>query len=340
MNGIDAVRLLVVDDQPIVVEQLRLMLEDSEIVALFVTESAKAVDTAIHFQPTVILQDLLMPVLDGFELIGRYRETLELRNVPIVVLSGSDDAEQKDFCFSIGANDYLVKLPHRVELLARIRYHSRAFRTSVQRDEAFHCLQVSQEQLGAANLLLQKINGLDGLTGIANRRKFDDDIAREWQRARRNGTSLALLMCDVDNFKHYNDTYGHLAGDECLKRIAAVLTELLKRPGDTAARFGGEEFAILLPDTTLDGALHLAKCCLRQILGLSIENRGVLPLEMITMSIGAAHLQPADHCSVTDLINAADRALYAAKHLGRNTVCAEHGQDHAIDAAAASAMQV
>jgi len=329
MNGIDTVRLLVVDDQPIVVEQLRLMLAGSEIIAEFVTESTRAVDMALLFRPTVIMQDLLMPVLDGLELIGRYRETLELRNVPIVVLSGNDDADQKDLCFSSGANDYLVKLPHRVELLARIGYHSRAFRASVQRDEAFHCLQVSQEQLGAANLLLQKINGLDSLTGIANRRKFDDDMAREWQRALRNGTSLALLMCDVDNFKHYNDTYGHLAGDECLKRIATVLTEQLKRPGDTAARFGGEEFAILLPDTDLDGALHLARLCLHQVQALAIENKGVLPMEMITMSIGAARMAPNDHCSVNDLIHAADCALYAAKHVSRNTVCASELQDRA-----------
>ncbi|MDO8312828.1 MAG: diguanylate cyclase, partial [Sideroxyarcus sp.] len=272
MNGHDAIRLLVVDDQPIIVEQLRLMLENNGFTTEFVTDSAAAVETAIQFQPTVILQDLLMPVLDGFELIGRYRETLELRTVPVIVLSGSDDVEQKELCFLIGANDYLVKLPHRVELLARIRYHSRAYLSNVERDEAFHCLRVSQEQLGEANLLLQKLNGLDGLTGIANRRKFDADIAREWQRALRNGTSLALLMCDVDSFKHYNDTYGHQAGDHCLKRIALVLTEQLKRPGDAAARFGGEEFAILLPDTSVDGAVHLAKLCLQQVQSLSIEN--------------------------------------------------------------------
>lgn len=321
MNGHDAIRLLVIDDQPIIVEQLRLLLENSGFTTEFVTDSAAAVETAIQFQPTVILQDLLMPVLDGFELIGRYRETLELRTVPVIVLSGSDDAEQKELCFLIGANDYLVKLPHRVELLARIRYHSRAYLSNVERDEAFHCLRVSQEQLGEANLLLQKLNGLDGLTGIANRRKFDDDIAREWQRALRNGTSLALLMCDVDSFKHYNDTYGHQAGDHCLKRIALVLTEQLKRPGDAAARFGGEEFAILLPDTSVDGAVHLAKLCLQQVQSLSIENKGVRPVEFITMSIGAAQILPGAPCTVTELIGAADRALYAAKHRGRNTVC-------------------
>lgn len=329
MNGSDAVKVLVVDDQPLIIDKLGLMMERTEILARFVTDSTIAVDAALAFEPTVILQDLLMPGIDGFELIARYRENLELQSVPIVILSGSDDAEQKELCFSIGANDYLVKLPHRVELLARIRYHSKAYQANILRDEAFRCLQVSQEQLSAANNMLQQLNGLDGLTGIANRRKFDDDIAKEWQRAQRNGASLALLMCDVDSFKQYNDTYGHLAGDECLKRIAAALTVQFKRPGDTVARFGGEEFAVILPDTTMDGAMHLAKLCQQRIMQLHIENIGVSPVELITMSIGVAHLGASQSHSATELIRAVDTALYAAKHNGRNTVCAAPRLDDA-----------
>lgn len=324
MNLEKAVRLLIVDDQPIVIEHLKLMLAGSGICSEYVSDPLQAVDIAVRFQPTVILQDLLMPALDGMELMARYRENLELKSVPIIVLSASDDAFQKEQCFLQGANDYLVKLPHRIELLARIRYHSKAYLATIERDEAFHFLQVSQERLGAANVLLQKLNGLDGLTGIANRRKFDDQISVEWQRALRNQYPLALLMCDVDHFKNYNDTYGHQAGDQCLKRVAAVLTEQLKRPGDLVARYGGEEFGIILPDTTLEGAVHIAQLCRQQLESLAIENKSAVPLPYITISVGAADARPGEHCSMNLLIQAADKALYAAKHRGRNVVCVAH----------------
>ncbi|UOD29269.1 diguanylate cyclase [Massilia violaceinigra] len=324
MNADKPVRLLVVDDQPIIIEHLELMLEDSGVVCEYVTDPLHAVDVALRFRPTVILQDLVMPTLDGIELMGRYRETLELESVPIIVLSADDDAFQKEQCFLQGANDYLVKLPHRVELLARIRYHSKAYLANMERDEAFHCLQVSQERLGAANVLLQKLNGLDGLTGIANRRKFDEQLAVEWQRAKRNKYSLALLMCDIDHFKQYNDTYGHQGGDQCLKRVAAVLTEQLNRPGDLVARYGGEEFAVILPDTTIEGAVHIANRCLQHLEALRIENKGVSPTGYLTISVGAAVACPGKKTAIGALIEAADRALYAAKHRGRNTVCAAH----------------
>lgn len=324
MNLDKPVRLLIVDDQPIVIEHLTLMLAGTAIVTEYVIDPLLAVETAVRFQPTVILQDLVMPVLDGIELMARYRETLELQSVPIIVLSANDDAVQKEQCFLQGANDYLVKLPHRIELLARIRYHSKAYIANVERDEAFHCLQVSQERLGAANVLLQKLNGLDGLTGIANRRKFDEQLAVEWQRALRNKYPLSLLMCDIDNFKQYNDSYGHQVGDQCLKRVAAVLTEQLNRPGDLAARYGGEEFAIILPDTSIEGAVHIANRCRQQLEDLHIVNKGMVPKEFVTMSVGVADARTGEEWTIDSLLEAADKALYAAKHRGRNTVCASH----------------
>jgi len=254
------VRVLLVDDQLIIVEALRRMLTaESDIEFHFVTEAEKALQCAIELQPTVILQDLVMPGADGFELLGQYRSNEYTEQVPVVVLSAREDPKLKAHAFSMGANDYLVKLPDRLEMLARIRYHSNAHISRLQRDQAFRFLRESQQQLAAANIELQKLAALDALTGISNRRRFDETMLLEWQRGQRERQPLSLLMVDIDFFKYFNDTYGHPAGDLCLKRTAAVLTEHLRRPADLVARYGGEEFAIILPDTDSAGAMTVAR---------------------------------------------------------------------------------
>jgi two-component system chemotaxis family response regulator WspR len=314
------VRVLLVDDQLIIVEAIRRMLADhADIEFHYVTDESDAVATARLLQPTVILQDLVMPSIDGFTLIAAYREDSTLRDVPVIVLSANEDPKLKAHTFAVGANDYVVKLPDRLELLARIRYHSAGYITRLQRDEAFQFLRASQKNLADANIELQKLAALDGLTGIANRRRLDEVMRLEWLRGRRDKTPLSLLMCDIDCFKMYNDSFGHLAGDLCLKKAAAVLTEHLKRPADLAARYGGEEFVIVLPDTTLDGALGIAHACRDQIEQLAIANYNA-PGGRITMSIGVASVVPSPGGSLENLIANADKALYAAKTAGRNRV--------------------
>lgn len=314
------VRVLLVDDQALIIEAIRRMLVGQpDIEFHFVTDGSRAYAAAAEMRPTVILQDLIMPGSDGFDLIRQYRTDASLRSVPVIVLSAKEDPKLKAHSFAVGANDYLVKLPDPVELLARIRYHSAAYISRLERDEAFRFLRESQQKLADANLQLQKLAALDGLTGIGNRRAFDDTVVREWHRGQRSKKPLSMLMCDVDHFKLYNDEFGHQAGDMCLKKVAAVLTEQLKRPADIAARYGGEEFAIVLPETSLDGALKLAEACRAHLENLALEhpetNAGV-----VTMSIGVASLVPAPQHSVTDLIASADRALYDAKAVGRNCV--------------------
>lgn len=317
------VRVLLVDDQLIIVEALRRMLGDQpDIEFHHVTEGANAVDIAVSLQPTVILQDLVMPAIDGFGLIKSYRECPQLAQVPVIVLSSKEDPKLKAHGFAVGANDYLVKLPDRLELLARVRYHSNAYINRLQRDEAFAFLRESQQQLAEANIELQKLAALDGLTGIANRRRFDEVMTTEWQRNQREGKQLSLLLCDVDSFKLYNDNLGHLAGDLCLKKVAAVLTENLKRPADLAARYGGEEFAIVLPETSPEGALALAESCRSHLQSLAMEHPAAAG-GVVTMSIGVATMVPTPKFSLTDLIAMADKALYNAKASGRNRVAVE-----------------
>ena len=320
-------RVLVVDDQPVMLEKLRQMLADLENVEVcFVTDGTTAIEAALAFRPTVILQDMVMPGIGGLDLIRDYREQRTLADVPVIVLSAMDAPEVKGSCFETGANDYLVKLPDRIELLARIRYHSAAYVKGIERDEAFHLLKVSQQQLADANIHLQRLNGQDGLTGIANRRRFDEVLRSEWQRGCRTGQPLSVLMCDVDHFKRYNDSFGHLAGDLCLQKVASALTGNLKRPGDLAARYGGEEFALVLPDTDARGALIVAEGCRRLLESLAIVACEQQDGSVVTMSIGVATVVPITASKPDSLLQEADNAMYYAKASGRNKVSA--GEAH------------
>ncbi|AVR96052.1 diguanylate cyclase domain-containing protein [Pseudoduganella armeniaca] len=312
------VRVLLVDDQLLVVEAVRRMLADQpDIEFHFVTDALQAMDCALRLQPSVILQDLVMPNADGFDLIRHYRGTEKLMHVPVIVLSAKEEPKLKAHGFAVGANDYLVKLPDKLELLARVRYHSGAYISRLQRDEAFRFLRESQKNLADANIELQKLAALDSLTGIANRRRFDETMHLEWQRGQRQRRPLSLLLCDIDCFKLYNDSFGHLAGDLCLKKAAAVLTACLKRPTDLAARYGGEEFAIVLPDTDAAGARKVAEQCLRQLEEIGMEHPQS-PHKVVTMSIGIATVVPTAEVAERDMIDSADRALYVAKNDGRN----------------------
>ncbi|MBC7413540.1 MAG: diguanylate cyclase [Herminiimonas sp.] len=315
------IRVLLVGDQVFIAEALRGMLVDEpDIEFHFVRDAQAALATAVELKPTVILQDLVMQPIDGFELVRQFRAQPDTQDTPVILLSGKEDPKLKAQAFNVGANDYLVKLPDRLELIARIRYHSTAYTNRLQRDDAFRFLRESQQKLADANVELQKLAALDGLTGIANRRRFDETLKTEWQRAQRNQRPLTVLLCDIDWFKMYNDAHGHPAGDLCLKKVAAVLTESLKRPTDLAARFGGEEFVLVLPDTDQEGALVVAHQCLQRVEALALPNPGATGSGFVTISIGLATLVPGRESSFDILVDMADRALYGAKIAGRNRI--------------------
>ncbi len=176
------------------------------------------------------------------------------------------------------------------------------------------------EKLNFANKQLQKLANSDGLTGLANRRYFDNYFQQEWKRLSREQGVVSLIMCDVDYFKNYNDTYGHQLGDECLRQIATVLKQAIKRPADLAARYGGEEFIMLLPNTDLEGAIHLAKEIRLTIKSLDIPHINSHASNCVTVSFGVASTLPNFNNSTQTLIAAADRILYKAKSSGRNRV--------------------
>ena len=175
--------------------------------------------------------------------------------------------------------------------------------------------------LKIANDQLEALSNTDGLTGIANRRSFDSGLAQEWKRAQRAGNSLALLLIDVDRFKHFNDRYGHLAGDDCLRALGQILAKEGRRTGDLVARYGGEEFVVLLPGTSLPDALERARHTQQAVWSLAIEHTGT-PAGIVTVSLGVAVQIPSRQQSPDDLLRHADQALYQAKRAGRNRVCA------------------
>ncbi|ASL44001.1 Phytochrome-like protein cph2 [Burkholderia sp. AD24] len=314
------IMVLLVDDQAIIAEAIRLALAGEPSVDFhYCASPEEAVRCADETRATVILQDLVMPGTDGLTLVRQYRQNPATRDIPIIVLSTKEEPLVKSAAFAAGANDYLVKLPDRIELIARIRYHSRSYLNLLQRDEAYQALRQSQQQLLATNLELQRLTHSDGLTGLANRRYLDQYLAAEWRRATRDKTGLGFLMIDVDNFKAYNDTYGHVAGDEVLKRVAQTVEACLGRSPDLAARFGGEEFAVVLPGTSSGGLRLLAEKIRIAIEGLMIPHAGSA-IGVVTISIGAATLVPSVAEPVTKLIEAADVGLYRAKRDGKNQV--------------------
>lgn len=313
--------VLLVDDQAIIGEAIRRALADEpDIDFHYCAQPDDAVAVAERTQPTVILQDLVMPGIDGLTLVRRYRENRGTRDIPIIVLSTKEEPAMKSAAFATGANDYLVKLPDTIELVARIRYHSRSYLNLLQRDEAYRALRQSQQQLLETNLELQRLTNSDGLTGLSNRRYFDEYLGAEWKRAQREQTQLALLMIDVDAFKAYNDTYGHVAGDEVLRRVAHVIRDNCARPADLPARFGGEEFSMILPSTSPGGARLLGEKVRRAIETLRIPHSGSPTGGLVTVSVGCAVIVPSGDVHFNRLVEAADAALYQAKRNGRNQV--------------------
>ncbi|VVO53947.1 MULTISPECIES: response regulator [Pseudomonas] len=317
----NAAMVLLVDDQAMIGEAVRRGLSNEENIDFhFCADPHQAIAHAVRIKPTVILQDLVMPGLDGLSLVREYRNHPATKDIPIIVLSTKEDPLIKSAAFAAGANDYLVKLPDNIELVARIRYHSRSYMTLLQRDAAYRALRVSQQQLLDTNLVLQRLMNSDGLTGLSNRRHFDEYMELEWRRSLREQSQLSLLMIDVDYFKTYNDSFGHLEGDEALRKVAAAIRDASARPSDLPARYGGEEFALVLPNTSQGGARLVAEKLRMTVEALKIPHNSPTEGSSLTISIGLATVTPTAGSNCRELILAADKGLYLAKHNGRNQV--------------------
>lgn len=289
--------VLLVDDQMIVARAVRqLFAQDPDIAFHYCPSPHQALVRAEALNPTVILQDLVMPEISGLDLVRKYRATPATAEIPIIVLSTKEDPVTKSQAFEAGANDYLVKLPDRIELVARIRYHSRAYRAlSALRNQATR----------------------DGLTGVWNRRRIFELLEQELARSGREGKPLSIVMADLDKFKSINDSFGHPAGDAVLQQASHRLIAGV-RTYDHLGRYGGEEFLIVLPNCGEEQAKNLGER-LRQSVAGAPMNVGGTELNL-TCSFGVACTGASSGVTVTALVNAADEALYRAKQAGRNCV--------------------
>ncbi|MDQ6993036.1 MAG: diguanylate cyclase [Mariprofundus sp.] len=299
--------ILLVDDHKFFGDLMGLLLKGEDDLQLHYCATAEQAKKLLEtMKPAVILQDLTMPDVDGIDMVRYYKQSAKTAHVPVIVLSAHEKGQVKGDAFDAGANDYMVKVPDKTELLARLRYHATAY------------MNYLESQLLMREL--KRISTLDGLTGIANRRCFNETLSYEWKRSQREKLPVSLLMVDVDYFKNFNDEYGHPSGDECLQRVAKALEVSALRAADLTARYGGEEFALILANTDEIGAMRVAQAVRNSILKLAIPHALSATASVVTVSVGVATVVPEYQADYMQLLKAADQGLYQAKQNGRNQV--------------------
>ena len=253
------------------------------------------------------------------DLCRQFKNTKTFQDIPIIVFAAEGAPDTVQMAFAYGAHDFVVKPWRESELLARIRSALRLKHEIDSRKARERELTEAAKQLSDLTNLLRGMAMIDALTGIANRRGFDRSLEQEFRRAGRNQHPISLLMCDIDHFKKFNDHYGHLAGDETLKKVSHIIRDELMRPGDLACRFGGEEFAVILPETDIEGAKLVADKICSAIINANIPHAKSTTAPVVTLSIGYSCFKPNSKSKDTKILIAqADEHLYKAKSMGRN----------------------
>ncbi|EIJ41192.1 diguanylate cyclase (GGDEF) domain-containing protein [Beggiatoa alba B18LD] len=314
----EAPTILIVDDVPANVGVLFDFLSENGFEVLVARNGESALQIVDSAHPHLILLDIMMPGIDGFEICRRIKADEKNREIPIIFMTALTDIVDKVKGFKLGAVDYVTKPFHQEEVLARVSTHLKIHYLQTELQKKNRELQEKEIALQKANKELADLVSQDGLTQIANRRRFDEYLQLQWSQMLRVAYPLTLMMCDVDFFKDYNDAYGHQAGDECLKQIANTLSNCVKRSIDLAARYGGEEFAIILPNTHQEGAMQIAQAIHQAIATLQVQHKKSKISNYITLSIGISTVIPKLGINAEQLIYVADRALYMAKEQGRN----------------------
>ncbi|CAN5878604.1 diguanylate cyclase [soil metagenome] len=293
-------KILIVDDQPINIQALYQIFHENHEVFM-ATSGHQALEFCLHTSPDLILLDVIMPDMDGIEVCQRLKANEATADIPIIFVTSQHNSIEESRALSVGGVDFISKPVNADVVRARVN---------------------TQLSLKAQRDLLLSLVFTDGLTGVGNRRRFDDRLETEWRRCWRSAQPIALLMVDIDYFKLYNDAYGHQQGDVCLTTVAKTLAAGLTRSSDVVARYGGEEFVCLLPECDLAGATAKAEALRLEVLAKAIQHSGSLVADVVSISVGVAVMTPNELNSKEMLLAMADSLLYIAKRAGRNRVAA------------------
>ncbi|KPA14808.1 response regulator receiver modulated diguanylate cyclase [Candidatus Magnetomorum sp. HK-1] len=295
----DNAKVLIVDDEKVHIDVLVGLLKP-----YYRTAAAKNGEQAFRRLekpplPDLILLDIMMPGTDGYVICRNIKKNPVIQDIPVIFISGKNEEQDEAKGFQAGAVDYITKPFSPLITLARVKNHI---------------------ELKRRGDILARIAAQDGLTGIPNRRRFDQILSSEWKRSLRHQHYFSIILLDIDFFKRYNDHYGHAEGDECLKKVAKTISTAMPRSEDLAARYGGEEFACILPETGLDGALVVADRIIKNIRQQKILHEKSDADNYVTVSIGVNSRVPQPTETQINLVEAADQALYKAKKNGRNQI--------------------
>ena len=320
-------RILIVDDQSDNLELLSIMLSSYGYEVEGCTSGKLAIELVKTNPPNLILLDVSMPEMDGYQVCQILKGDRKTQDIPIIFISASAEVQDKTQAFYLGGNDYITKPLQLEEVVARVETQLKSYHLQTElkaknqrlEQEIKKRLAVETELL-KLNQKLGKLATSDSLTKVANRHCFDIYLAKEWEIAYREKFCLSLILCDVDYFKLYNDRFGHQQGDYCLTQVAQAISNAVNRPADLVARYGGEEFAIILPRTIADNALLVAEKIRTQVQALCLSHPDSLVSDLVSLSLGVTSVVPSSQYTTKQLIVTADMALYQAKKQGRDRV--------------------
>lgn len=320
------IAILIVDDRPENLLTLEALLSSPDLTIVQAQSGNEALSSTFDHEFALILMDVQMPDMDGYETAALLRGNTKTRHIPIIFVTASRKEEAHVFKgYGAGAVDYLFKPLNPDILNSKVRVFLSLYRQRILLEEKTRKLDAQVEelerlkrQLEDSNAKLKQLSSSDGLTNLPNRRYFDEILTREWHRGIRDQAPLSLIMADIDHFKAYNDHYGHVTGDDCLKKVANGLRLSMPRAIDIVARYGGEEFAAILPETDNAGGVHVARRMLDSIKQLAIPHARSTTADHVSISIGLGTVLPSGDMGESALIEMADQALYRAKDSGRN----------------------
>lgn len=322
----DKMKVLMVDDRPSNLFVLENILKNEDIEIDKAISGNEALSLVLEKEYALVLLDVQMPDIDGFETAELMRGMEKTKHIPIIFVTAINKEKKYVFKgYEVGAIDYIYKPVDPTILRSKVRIFAALSRQKVllknqakELQEKIEELEVTKKQLIDLNVELKILSTIDGLTQIPNRREFDEVINREWKNTKRENNDLSLIILDIDYFKLFNDNYGHVEGDECLKLVAKTLKNCLKNPYDFIFRYGGEEFAVILPNEGIEAACKIAEHIRKNIEELGIIHKKSNVSNVVTVSVGIALMKQG--LEIKEFVDQADQALYKAKNAGRNQI--------------------